>query len=89
MANWQPVETAPRDGTNVLLVWEWDSGLRTGVAVVLAHWHCNKHAHLSRHKDCPNESDCIMRWGAYGGQMTHWMPLPDPPSHALAAQEGE
>lgn len=83
---WYPIETAPRDGTPVLLAWHWNSGTilqsgeeHKGVAVVLDSWYCRTHVHLSRHKDCPNEPDCRMGWGAYGGEMSHWMPVPPPP----------
>lgn len=79
-AQWRPVETAPKDGTTVLLVWKWDSGVHKGVNVIMAHWGCRAHEHQSRHHDCPNEPDCRMNWGAYAGDFTHWMPLPDPPT---------
>lgn len=79
MGEWQPIATAPKDGTDVLLVWHWDSGIHRGVTVVLSRWYCRRHAHLSRPKNCPNEPDCEMDWGAYGGWMSHWMPLPELP----------
>jgi hypothetical protein len=79
MSEWQPIETAPKDGTDVLLVWRWNSGIHAGVSVVLAGWTCRTHAHSSRHHDCPNEADCNEGWGAYRGEMSHWMPLPAPP----------
>lgn len=79
MAEWQSIESVPKDGTEVLLVWQWDSGLHKGTTVMLAAWRCRAHSHLSMDTDCPNELGCDMNWDAYGGQMTHWMPLPDPP----------
>lgn len=89
-AAWRPIETAPRDGTPVLLVWHWDSGIHTGVNVVEAAWTCRSHNHSARRHDCPNEADCDMGWDHYGGTMTHWMPLPDPPAGARqGGQEGE
>lgn len=78
---WQPIKTAPKNGTPVLLVWHWDSGIHQGISVVLASWYCRTHAHLSRHRDCPNEPDCEEGWGAYAGRMSHWMPLPDLPEN--------
>lgn len=78
-SDWLPIESAPKDGTEILLTWHWNSGIHHGVSVVLTSWYCRTHAHLSRHKDCPNEPDCKEGWGAYAGLMSHWMPLPAPP----------
>lgn len=79
-AAWQPIETAPKDGTPVLLVWHWDSGLYTGIAVIMASWTCRKHAMLSSPHQCQNEPDCDMGWSCYKGEFSHWMPLPEPPN---------
>lgn len=89
-AAWQPIETAPKDGTEVLLVWHWDSSIHRGVSVVMTSWYCRTHVHLSRAKDCPNEPDCKEGWGAYAGRMSHWMPKPDPPAiEATENRKGE
>lgn len=77
--DWQPIETAPKDGTPVLLVWHWDSGVHTGVNVIMAHWTCRTHCHMSSYHNCPHEADCNAGWSAYAGEMTHWMPLPELP----------
>lgn len=67
---WQPIETAPKDGTSVIL-----AAVRDGKYVVGeglwegdAWWWANE-------------------WGDYNTdqiemyrQVTHWMPLPDPPA---------
>lgn len=79
-AAWQPIDTAPKDGTAVLLVWHWDSGLHTGTSVIMASWMCRKHAMLSSPHRCPDEPDCKMGWGNYAGNFSHWMPLPEPPN---------
>lgn len=84
MREWQPIDTVPKDGTEVLLVWQWDSGIHKGTSVVLAAWRCRAHSHLSMDTDCPNEPGCDMNWDAYGGRMTHWMPLPGPPSLSIS-----
>ena len=68
---WRPIETAPKDGTWVLLCWketptgsecfdEWSPGQAVG------KWYY----------------DGWMRCSEYsvGGNPTHWMPLPKPPS---------
>jgi hypothetical protein len=93
---WQPIESAPKDGTTVLLVWHWNSGALNGTNVIMAHWGCRVHEHLSRHCDCPNEPDCRMSWGTYssdyGNSFSHWMPMPDLPAairRHCEAQEGE
>lgn len=83
---WEPIESAPKDGTDILLVWDWDSGIHTGRSVVQASWYCRKHNHSSRHHDCPNESDCDMGWDHYAGEFPFWMPLPPAPETALAAK---
>jgi hypothetical protein len=76
MSEWQPIETAPKDGTEVLLAvggivdtgnWQAESpvGLESGVIVdpVLPEgWYGLRGL-------CP--------WD--GVQPTHWMPLPEPP----------
>ena len=74
-AGWQPIETAPKDGT-VILTWGCihnDGGVDMGETPacrtswwldVYASWYCEL-------------------WG--GHEPTHWMPLPAPP----AALKGE
>lgn len=71
MTDWQPIETAPQDGTPILAtsgqimpeIWRWESDM-----------------YATR----PNPSwlpmDRIMgkAW-ARAHQPTHWMPLPEPP----------
>jgi hypothetical protein len=69
--NWQPIETAPRDGTHILVLMEdamieawWDTTYGTG------EWDC---VSVSRHGCgcCSSEND----------EPTHWMPLPARPSN--------
>lgn len=61
---WQPIETAPKDGTRILA---WD-----GRSIHVAYWGwdnpANRLAWLGGH--C--RIDHI-------DQPTHWMPLPEPP----------
>lgn len=81
---WQPIATAPKDFTPVLLCWQPPTmphiaNHRPAPCVVLARWMCRTHAHLSRRYACPDEPDCNMGWDSYAGTMTHWMPLPGPP----------
>lgn len=78
MSEWQPIETAPKDGTLVLLT----IGTHTGVG----RW-----AVISR-RDTLNDTDDDVAVFDYefgwrspndkrinGKQPTHWMPLPQPP----------
>lgn len=68
MSEWQPIETAPKDGTPVLLyepsedptvhVAEWGIG----------DWHLC---------DFDPGYDLVQR----AVNPTHWMPLPEPPNH--------
>lgn len=81
---WQPIETAPKDGTSVLLCWaidadgntiDWRENLKTAqVFVQVASWWSE-----------------VSGWVVYTDQVyepqlhftpTHWMPLPAPPSAA-------
>jgi hypothetical protein len=69
--SWQPIETAPKDGTRILL-WDTDE-------VVIAKWDdistggakgwqiavVNMHSNLNYYEAAYNP--------------THWMPLPEPP----------
>lgn len=78
---WKAMDSAPRDGTAVLLVWNWDSGLHKGTTVIMASWHCRKHSYFSSPHSCPANpgKDCEMGWGNYKGEFSAWMPLPPPP----------
>jgi hypothetical protein len=75
MSDWQPIKTAPKDGTRVLLVWEY--------GLVLAHWTDD-----AAFKQCAfgpgwevdrSEGDCWYAFSLRPDQPTHWMPLPEPP----------
>ena len=62
---WQPIETAPKDGTEFLA---WD-GLMIETCwfkdgVLLASWDNQRFS-------CDTDVDC---------DATHWMPLPEPPA---------
>jgi hypothetical protein len=64
-AAWQPIETAPMDGTEVDL---WANGRRTD-----CHIHCGEWL-----KWMSTSVDDEPRWLPIE-QPTHWMPLPEPP----------
>ena len=80
MTEWQPIETAPRDGTAILLFIPDGytlCGLTDGV--VIGHWSA---ADLPA--DAPEHDDNWYQLNQDGGfpcdiLPTHWMPLPEPP----------
>lgn len=73
MNEWQPIDTAPKDGTPILL---WDAESKSvNVGYWLDRYTQPFHA-LVRGEDA--------NWCDDGGanpifNATHWMPLPDPP----------
>lgn len=67
---WQPIETAPRDGTHILVATEGTIGLV---------WWEDYAVELYDGVGWRDHGD--MGWGGMiGAEPTHWMPLPDPPS---------
>ena len=82
MTDWQPIETAPKDGTAVLVMRNTWPGIRggrarrcDGINTVVAEWWANEsggsgawicYMGLTQDPKCPFEP-------------THWMPLPEPP----------
>lgn len=69
MTDWQPIETAPKDGRMLLLVWR--DKQQQGLPMVLeGYWYA--------------ASDGEAFWWSPGQvswklEPTHWMPLPKPP----------
>lgn len=80
LAPWQPIETAPKDGT-LLLLWERD-GSKYNAAfgdVFCGRW------------DDALLIDRVGHWidGRFTRNPTHWLPLPPPPSMAAETEETE
>lgn len=85
MADWQPIETAPRDGTCVLLFvpgeqsqGQWDEELYDGCggepeAPILVGFWDKDHGR-------PGPWWQLAHYSAYCFKPTHWMPLPEPPA---------
>lgn len=78
--NWQPIDTAPKDGTQILLcggVFDWDGSYCTPESrpklevVVLASWKSLRDAFTA-----PANTGHDDEWYYYP---THWLPLPEPP----------
>lgn len=83
MEGWRPIETAPRDGTTIML-WHGKSGLRDRV-VVGAYDKDAEYPWRFLNNPFPliefqhGEDDNGME-NAFTSEPTHWLPLPQPPS---------
>lgn len=70
MADWQPIETAPQDGTRVLV---GSFGRTTKPGLMAVDWY-RTDARPSKHG--------YIGWGLFNKEFfpaTHWQPLPEPP----------
>jgi hypothetical protein len=98
MTDWQPIDSAPRDGTKVDL-WVVQREARTlselpGERIPDACWTEPTHAGADRNtpmwckwdSPCWEEIERLYGGGAY--VVTHWMPVPVGPSK-IAANNGE
>lgn len=79
--NWQLIETAPKDGTRILIAREGDT-INANDEIEITEWCSMKQSHyvhvegdLYRKVDDPPYEF----WNGNGHRATHWMPLPDPP----------
>jgi hypothetical protein len=62
---WQPIESAPKDGREILL-----SSTRDRFYIGVGQW-----------AEADSTMNCIEGWfWAYANRPTHWMPLPQPPT---------
>lgn len=83
VSEWKPIETAPKDGTDILL--------SNGEVVAEGHWLVIEGG-IFEHRDMDgrwigqDERDDYEDWIDWAGGMlpspTHWMPLPPPPKEA-------
>lgn len=91
MSDWQPIDTAPKDGTEIILA----------ILGVNSHWvHIGWYApndpfqwrfiddfSITPTGCCEDEDgDRISVNGAKPASVTHWMPLPEPPSPTESQQ---
>lgn len=69
--NWQPIETAPRDGTAILAYTTRDKFAGFGPLPNIARWQITRFSQASS----------LPYWSKFplDFQPTHWMPLPEPP----------
>lgn len=71
MSEWQPIESAPKDGTRV---WLWVSDTFVG-----GWWNDNRYAAKPRPYWSNDKENVRGTTWARNNQPTHWMPLPTPP----------
>ena len=69
MSEWQPIETAPKDGTACLVTYD-------GI-VVPARWRLSRISKNLFGWHLDNWSDLDIEFAM---NPTHWMPLPEPPT---------
>lgn len=81
---WQPIETAPRDGTEIL-VYRKDCGVLLARWIALSEFltdsEIEKSCLTSEEADEPDwfYADFVAGGRLDGGTCTHWQPLPQPP----------
>jgi hypothetical protein len=71
VSEWQPIETAPKDGTPVLCFWRNQYGGKDGWAVAEFGEPTDKWAEACWHEQGNTENRF--------GEPDFWMPLPEPP----------
>ena len=74
MSKWQPIETAPKDGTKVLV---WRPSIGT---------HYEEPKELIAHADVDVWVEGNWWRSRCNQQPTHWMPLPAPPTLAVSSK---
>lgn len=74
---WQPIDTAPRDGTIILAFAKGATGSRLDVFYGVAMWI---HADPDLNPGVPRQELSLWDLWPYRIQPTHWMPLPQPPA---------
>ncbi len=77
---WQPIDTAPKDGTAVLVY----PGTWSGRSASIAKWESNKYAKTPR-PYWSRDDDLGRVTFSREHPPTHWMPLPLPPDKGLTS----
>lgn len=71
--DWQPIETAPKDGTIMLLYPLNTSDKRSNNGIGMGYWY-------RPHPDAKSQKGMwITHFSVGSRRITHWMPLPAPP----------
>ena len=74
-AGWRPIETAPKDGTLLLLWEEYDTEPFVGSYGLDGVWYASTTYYNTDGDACVVDTVC-------SDAVTHWMPLPPPPDAA-------
>ena len=84
MNQWQPIETAPKDGTTIIIGWRDEKAWQQRMGA----WDSE---HSFKWNDETDESESEGAWSdgavddwayqeTYSYPATHWMPCPEPPT---------
>jgi hypothetical protein len=89
--NWQPIDTAPKDGTSVLIFIPDTKYGGKYDSVTISRWyvHYMNGQPNPRRKPEWEQKDMYAGMGSYQGPIypTHWMPLPTPPTSPPPAEQ--
>jgi hypothetical protein len=77
MSDWQPMDTAPKDGTTKILLWWEHSGVGIGWWAYDEIWQERKWAHKAMEHGWQCEGDACIPVNQE--DCTHWMSLPGGP----------
>ena len=97
---WRPIETAPKDGTEILLhapACDY-KGTNVKARTTYGHWRAPSDTPRIKYQDGfapePEWEDFEPFWASWDGGFTeecpptHWMPLPPPPTSAEGVEHG-
>lgn len=80
MSDWQPIATAPKDGTYVMLWGKWEDEAH-GFGPWPAYWDRGDEEWLSSVTPQEHLGAGVFKC-LYIQEPTHWMPLPQPPQES-------
>lgn len=78
MMNWQPIDTAPKDGTRILLFFPTFRSMN----VQIGSWSHSQHydnGKLTHESARWWYGSTVGLWGGKESEPTHWMPIPEGP----------
>lgn len=90
MIGWQPIETAPKDGTRILLVavpYEAPEAAVLPASVHIGYWNPEGTAWVDECDSLDGDAHHLKVTGVWNNrsgwfqpnEVSHWMPLPEPP----------